>query len=158
MTDRPIAIMWFRNDLRLADNPALRAATQWARENDGVVLPVFVLDPVISDQLGGATRWWLEKSLLVLDRAIADRADVSANMAENAALRLFVGKSSDIFDAIIESQPVGALFWNRLYDKPSITHKLSAGTSPPVLTSILRSPVMCRWPARRAVMNPIVVS
>ena len=121
MTDRPIAIMWFRNDLRLADNPALRAATQWARENDGVVLPVFILDPVISDQLGGATRWWLEKSLTVLDRAIAELGDVSANMVENGALRLFVGKSSDTLDTIIESQPVGALFWNRLYDKPSIT-------------------------------------
>ena len=46
MTDRPIAIMWFRNDLRLADNPALRAATQWARENDGVVLPLFI--PVVA--------------------------------------------------------------------------------------------------------------
>ena len=76
---------------------------------------------MISDQLGGATRWWLEKSLLVLDRAIAELGDVSANMIENPALRLFTGKASGILDTIIESQPVGALFWNRLYDKPSIT-------------------------------------
>ena len=58
----PIAIMWFRNDLRLADNPALNASVKWAQQNNGIVLPVFILDRVIDAQLGGATRWWLEKN------------------------------------------------------------------------------------------------
>ena len=60
MTERPIAIMWFRSDLRLADNPALLAAQKWAKEHDGAALPVCILDPVSSEQLGGATKWWLE--------------------------------------------------------------------------------------------------
>ena len=34
-------VHWFRRDLRLADNTALNAA---ARDSDGAVIPVFVLD------------------------------------------------------------------------------------------------------------------
>ena len=34
------SVMWFRRDLRLADNPALLEAC-----SDGEVLPLFVLDP-----------------------------------------------------------------------------------------------------------------
>ena len=38
-------LLWFRRDLRVADNRALWAANQLAREAGGSVLPVFVLDP-----------------------------------------------------------------------------------------------------------------
>ena len=40
MTEAAPAIIWFRQDLRLADNPALNAATEGGRP----VIPVFVLD------------------------------------------------------------------------------------------------------------------
>ena len=36
---RPVSLYWFRQDLRLADNPALTAAAQ-----DGAVIPVYILD------------------------------------------------------------------------------------------------------------------
>ena len=39
MMTRPLSICWFRQDLRLADNPALSAAAA-----QGDVLPVFILD------------------------------------------------------------------------------------------------------------------
>ena len=40
--------MWFRRDLRLADNPALLAAVEEARASgDGRVVPLFVVDPVL---------------------------------------------------------------------------------------------------------------
>jgi deoxyribodipyrimidine photo-lyase len=52
------AVVWFRNDLRLADNPALHAALAEADE----IVPVFVLDETI----GGASRWWLHHSLTAL--------------------------------------------------------------------------------------------
>ncbi len=57
------AIMWFRQDLRLADNPALRAAVA-----EGAVLPVYVLDETAGGAwaLGGASRWWLHESLTAL--------------------------------------------------------------------------------------------
>jgi deoxyribodipyrimidine photo-lyase len=63
------AILWFRHDLRLADNPALEAA------RNGPVLPVFVLDDAAAGSLayGGAARWWLHHSLDALRRDLASR-------------------------------------------------------------------------------------
>ena len=65
------AIVWFRNDLRLADNPALRAAT----DRGEPVVAVFVLDEVSPGirPLGGAARWWLHHSLVALGAALARR-------------------------------------------------------------------------------------
>jgi len=60
------SIVWLRNDLRLADNPALAAAL-----DAGEVLPVFVLDPAA--RWGGASRWWLHQSLASLASDIAAR-------------------------------------------------------------------------------------
>jgi deoxyribodipyrimidine photo-lyase len=59
--------MWFRQDLRLSDHPALRAAM--AR---GPVVPVFIWSP---DELGdtapgAASRWWLHQSLAALDESL----------------------------------------------------------------------------------------
>ncbi|MBC07677.1 deoxyribodipyrimidine photo-lyase [Thalassospira sp.] len=115
MTERPIALMWFRSDLRLADNPALLAAVKWAKENDGAVLPVFILDPVISDQLGGATKWWLEKSLSALNMDIAQLGDSKSDRA----LRLIKGDAKTVLLGIADEKAVQAVFWNRVYDKPS---------------------------------------
>ncbi|MBP0446033.1 deoxyribodipyrimidine photo-lyase [Roseomonas sp. SSH11] len=63
------AILWFRQDLRLADNPALEAARQRP------VLPVFVLDDAAAGDLayGGAARWWLHHSLEALGRDLGAR-------------------------------------------------------------------------------------
>lgn len=113
MTERPIALMWFRNDLRLSDSPALLAAIKWAEQNDGVVLPVFILDPVISAQLGGATKWWLEKSLSALGESLSKLGNAQG------ALRLFAGDAGPVLENIADAQPIKAVFWNRLYDKPS---------------------------------------
>ncbi len=56
----PIAIIWHRHDLRLADNPALEAARQFGR-----VLPVFIWAPEEEGDWppGGASNWWLHRSL-----------------------------------------------------------------------------------------------
>jgi len=40
------SVMWFRRDLRLADNPALLAALAGAADNQ--VVPLFVLDPALA--------------------------------------------------------------------------------------------------------------
>jgi deoxyribodipyrimidine photo-lyase len=62
------ALVWFRQDLRLADNPALIAAAK-----SGAVLPVFVLDDATPGRwkLGGASRWWLHGSLEALAASLA---------------------------------------------------------------------------------------
>ena len=55
---------WFRNDLRLSDNPALHAAV-----SNGAILPVYILDDENSGpyQFGGASRVWLHHSLTSLN-------------------------------------------------------------------------------------------
>ncbi|MCS6986278.1 MAG: DNA photolyase family protein [Sphingomonadaceae bacterium] len=65
-----VAIVWFRNDLRLADQPALAAAA-----SSGPVLPVFVDDrqsPGVRAE-GAAARWWRVRSLAALDADLARR-------------------------------------------------------------------------------------
>jgi deoxyribodipyrimidine photo-lyase len=58
-------VMWFRRDLRLADNPALLDAC----ESDGV-LPLFVLDPVLWGPASASRRWYLTESLRALDGSL----------------------------------------------------------------------------------------
>ncbi|MDQ3165094.1 MAG: DNA photolyase family protein [Actinomycetota bacterium] len=56
----PTSVMWFRRDLRLADNPALLQAV--AAGGDGVV-PLFVLDAALWRPSGRARRAYLRASL-----------------------------------------------------------------------------------------------
>jgi deoxyribodipyrimidine photo-lyase len=62
------SIMWFRRDLRLRDNPALRAAA-----DQGPVLALFVLDPLLWDGGGRARRAWLAANLRSLDESLGGR-------------------------------------------------------------------------------------
>jgi deoxyribodipyrimidine photo-lyase len=64
-------IMWFRQDLRIADNPALSHAVQAG----GPVIALYILDPVAAGAWppGGASRWWLHHSLSSLAAALAQR-------------------------------------------------------------------------------------
>ncbi len=58
-----VSILWFRQDLRLHDNPALVAACA-----EGDIVPIYVLDEAA--QLGGASRWWLHHSLARLQESL----------------------------------------------------------------------------------------
>jgi len=60
-------LLWLRQDLRLADQPALAAAI-----HDGPVVPVYVLDDETPKhrRMGAASRWWLHHSLKALDGAL----------------------------------------------------------------------------------------
>jgi deoxyribodipyrimidine photo-lyase len=67
-TGAPV-ILWFRRDLRLADNPALLAAVDAARDGGAPLLPAYVWEPRERRAWapGGAARWWLWHSLRALD-------------------------------------------------------------------------------------------
>ena len=58
-------IIWFRRDLRLADQAAVAAAAA----SDGPVIPVYILDDETPKhrKMGGASRWWLHRSLEELE-------------------------------------------------------------------------------------------
>jgi deoxyribodipyrimidine photo-lyase len=102
-SDRP-AIVWFRQDLRLADNPALAAAHADSRP----VIPLYILDEAPPLRaLGGASRWWLDKSLAAL------AADLEAI---GSRLILRRGSALTVLRAMALETGAGSVFWNRVYD------------------------------------------
>jgi deoxyribodipyrimidine photo-lyase len=98
---RPISICWFRQDLRLSDNPALSAAA--AR---GDVLPVYILDDVTAgdDRMGAASRWWLHHSLTALTESLGGTLSVAA------------GDALALLPALARETGASAVFWNRSYE------------------------------------------
>ena len=68
MPDTQQSVMWFRRDLRLADNPALTESIA-----DGSVLPLFVLDPALWGPAGPSRRAYLGASLRALDASLRER-------------------------------------------------------------------------------------
>ena len=101
--DRPI-LVWFRDDLRLADNPALVHAAASGRP----IAALFVLDEVSPGlrPLGGATRWWLHHSLAAL---AADLARLGV------ALQLECGPAGAVLPRITERLDATEVVWNRRY-------------------------------------------
>lgn len=102
------AIVWFRDDLRLSDQPALAAGVQSGRP----VICLFVHDEGRSGgrALGGAQRWWLHHSLAALARSlekIGGRLDI-------------VCAGHDELPAIARKLGAGAAFWTRRYDARQI--------------------------------------
>jgi deoxyribodipyrimidine photo-lyase len=61
------SVMWFRRDLRLADNPALHAAL-----DDGPTLALFVIDPRLWQGSGAPRRAYLAASLRTLDDSLRE--------------------------------------------------------------------------------------
>ncbi len=63
------SVLWFRRDLRLADNPALAAAVAGADQ----VVPLFVLDPRLTMRAGSPRLAFLYRNLAELDVATGHR-------------------------------------------------------------------------------------
>lgn len=94
-------IVWFNQDLRLADNPALAEASR-----RGFVLPVFVFDE--SARLGQASRVWLHHSLQSLNQSLGN------------TLNFYCGSPTTILPALAKQQQAHAVFWNRRYEPQAI--------------------------------------
>jgi deoxyribodipyrimidine photo-lyase len=97
------ALVWFRRDLRLADNPALHAAAQSGRP----LLFVYVRedDPALRLSPGAAADWWLHHSLTSLSGGLEDIG---------GRLTLRSGKAADIIPEIVRQAGVREVFWNRI--------------------------------------------
>ncbi|MEO0328586.1 MAG: deoxyribodipyrimidine photo-lyase [Pseudomonadota bacterium] len=96
-----VSIVWFRQDLRLADNPALVEAAR-----NGEILPVFILD--VNDRpLGGASKWWLHESLIKLSESLG-------------GLVLKKGDPEMILQSLAAQSGADAVYWNRSYEPYTI--------------------------------------
>ncbi|MBX3430706.1 MAG: deoxyribodipyrimidine photo-lyase [Hyphomonadaceae bacterium] len=103
------AIVWLRQDLRIADNPALTAAVASKRP----LVVAFVLDDETPEKwrLGGASRWWLHHSLQALNRDLK---------AKGVTLVLRRGRSDAVMLDLVRETGAGAVFWNRCYEPHAI--------------------------------------
>ena len=101
----PRALVWFRNDLRLADNPALQAALRAGY----APVPVYVHAPDEEGEWapGAASDAWRARSL----RALAADLDASGSR-----LQVFRGGSLATLHALAREVDAEAVFWNRRYE------------------------------------------
>ena len=97
-------ILWFRQDLRLADNHALIAAAE-----RGKIVPVYILDDHApgAHAIGGAQRWWLHHSLQALANDLSERG---------ASLVLRRGDSLSELKALQAETGADAIHATRLYE------------------------------------------
>ena len=100
-------LLWFRNDLRLADNSALAAAT----ELGSPIIPIFIWAPEEAGNWapGAASKWFLRQSLESL------RAEFRKHGGELVIRR---GDSLKTLSEIIEHTDAKRVFWNRRYESP----------------------------------------
>lgn len=99
------ALIWFRNDLRLADHPALIAALGSGQ----AIVPVYILDEE-TDGLrlrGAASRWWLHHSLQALDASLR---------LLGSRLVLRRGPAEQVMPELAAECGATAVYWNRAYD------------------------------------------
>ncbi len=95
-------ICWFRQDLRLSDNPAFTEACA----SGAPVIPVYILDDESSAdwKMGRASRAWLSRSLGSLNTSLTERLIVRK------------GAALDVLHDIIRETQATHVFWNRCYE------------------------------------------
>ncbi|MGB0695239.1 MAG: cryptochrome/photolyase family protein [Rhodospirillaceae bacterium] len=97
-------LMWFRRDLRLADNPALCAALEAAAHSNRPLLCCYLLDQSEARALGGASLWWLHHSLTALEQDLVQRG---------GHLILRRGDPAQLLPTLITETGASALYLNQ---------------------------------------------
>jgi deoxyribodipyrimidine photo-lyase len=110
-TPRP-CIVWFRDDLRLSDHPALHAASK----TGAPVICLYVFDEQSAAlrapnarPLGGAARWWLARSLRALQTRLA---------AVGSSLVLRSGPAAKVIAELAYEADAGGVYWNEIAQAP----------------------------------------
>ena len=139
------AIVWFRNDLRLADNPALHAAASSKRP----LVCVYVYEEKTSHgkapaprSLGAAARWWLHGSLQGLHNALKHRGG-QLTLLRGATERTLLGLAAELNAA--------AVYSNRRYDEAGRTLDSRNRAVPPPCRASWKS----FWPSSVGVNSTI---
>ena len=111
MADRSEApcIVWFRDDLRLSDHPALHAAAATGRP----VVCLYILDETSRHAglrpIGGAARWWLAQSLRALQKSFG---------AQGVPLVVLKGSAATIIPGVARDVGASEVFWNAIAQAP----------------------------------------
>ena len=100
-TNEDIIIFWFRQDLRIVDNPGLSKSLKSDK-----VLPIYILDDTNSNDfaMGAASRWWLHNSLRELNKNLDNK------------LSLYKGDPLEILESLSSRFNIKGIFWNRCYE------------------------------------------
>ncbi len=110
----PNALVWFRNDLRLADNPALQAALEAGQTP--VCVYIHAPDEEGAWAPGAASNAWRHCSLAALDARLRDKG---------SRLRLFAGPSLQTLQTLALACDAEAVYWNRRYE-PAVEQRDTA--------------------------------
>ncbi len=107
MSTEPV-IVWFRQDLRLDDHPALLAAVK----SGSPVIPLYIYDEENQEgwKIGGASKWWLHYALKDLSKQIEEAG---------SKLILGSGKSDQVLAALCRECKAQKVFFNRRYEPAS---------------------------------------
>jgi len=102
-------IVWFRQDLRLEDNPALSSAAT----RGGAVIPVYIWAPEEEGKWapGAASRWWLHHSLSALDASLRP---------PGSRLVLRRGESLAVLEDLAAECGASVVCWNRRYEPAAV--------------------------------------
>ena len=100
------SIVWFRQDLRLADNPALSEAIRLSES----IVPIFIFHKS-KPALGEASAWWLHHSLSSLEKSLNEI---------DSYLVIRKGEPEEEIAKFVESENIDSIFWNRLYQPSDI--------------------------------------
>lgn len=104
-------ILWFREDIRLTDNPAFHAL-----EGEEGVLCLYIYDTGASRPLGAASKWWLHHALASLDADLRARGGV---------LTLMKGDALKVMTAFAQKHGAKAVHMNRVYDAYGIARDVA---------------------------------
>ena len=106
MSQSPI-ILWFRQDLRIDDNPAL----EWALESHKPIIPIYVLDDTNADtwSMGSTSRVWLYHALQNLNTSLG------------GTLSCYTGDALSLVPKLAKELQADTIIWNRCYEPWRIT-------------------------------------
>jgi len=107
------AIMWFRQDLRVRDNPALVAASKCNQ-----IFPLYIFDDKNAGDAspGAASKMWLYHSLKDLNNQLEGK------------LRFLIGDPKILLPKLVIDNNIESIFWNRSYEQWQIDRDTSIKT------------------------------
>ena len=143
---KPAVIVWFRQDLRLADNHALAQAAL----TGAPIVALYILDETPGMRaIGGAGRWWLHQSLAALAASLR---------AAGSRLVLRRGAALQVLAEVVEETGAAEVYWNRVHDPAGIARDTQikaelAATCHSFAGGLLNEP----WEVRTAAGGPYQV-